>query len=267
MTSQQQETASASFSTKPLSQLGPSSLSIGTLFEQLSVTPAQGQPPSVFSFQPSAKSSVPQVTAGIFISSPQTSAQQQSSLFSQQLSKPTYPQQSIASSNTNTSITSHTTLTSIFSHPNSASSTIFSQQAPMPLAATSLFGQQTLFSTISSIPKTTLSVPPLASSFVSSAAGSKPISVSDPVAETPNALAPSTKASVDPGFSVVQSASSGTSAPDHSGLNFTTTTEAAESSFQPKPKEGVLFDSDISFASLASKSDKTGFKTGKNSEL
>jgi hypothetical protein len=284
MASPQQKTASASFSTKVLSQFGPSSLSKGSPFEQLSVTPAQGQQstsPSVFSFQP-AESSVSQVTAGVFVSSPKTSAQQQSSLFSQQLSKTSHPQQSVASPNTNTSITSHVTLTPIFSHPNSAPSTVFGQQAPMPPAVTSHFSQQTaqpvsLFSGISSTPKTTLSVPPLASSFVSSAAGSKPVSMSDPVGEKPmsssNALGqkstvtPSTKASIDPGFSVVQSASSGTTGPKCSGFSFTKATEAAESSFQAKPKETVHFDSDISFASLVSKLDKTGFKTGKNSEF
>jgi hypothetical protein len=279
MSSPQQKTTSASFSTKALSQLGPSSVSIGTLFEQLSVTAAQGQQtPSVFSFQLPAKGSVPQVTPGIFTGSPQTSSQQQSSLFSQQLSKTTHPQQSVASSNTNTSITSQTTLTSSFSHPSSASPTIFGQQAPMPPAVTSLFSQQTaqpvsLFSSISSVPKTTLSVPPLASSFVSSAAGSKPISVSDPVGEKPmsssfsNALSLKSTATPSTKASVVQSASSGTSGPNHSGFNFPKTTESSESSFQPKSKEGVLFDSDISFASLVCKSDKTGFKTGKNSEF
>lgn len=310
VTCPQQKVTSASSATKALPQFVPSSLSTGTLFDQLSVTPAQGQQstsPSVFSFQSPAENSVSQVTTGVFFSSPQTSAQQQSTLFSQQLSKTTHPQQLIASSNLNTSITSQTTSTSIFSHPQSSSATIFGQQAPMSPAVTSLFGQQTaqpisLFSSISSTPKTTVIMPPVGSGFaalgpkpltpastgssettepsgfVFSSAGSKPVSMSDPVGENPvsislgsvlglkTTVAPSTEASIDPGFSV-RSASSGTSEPKHSGSNFTKTTEAAESSFQAEEGESVPFlpvDSNLSFAKLASKSDTTGFKTDTN---
>jgi hypothetical protein len=82
-------------------------------------------------------------------------------------------------------------------------------------------------------------------------------------------VAPSSEASIDPSFSA-HSASSGTSEPKHGGSNFTKTTEAAESSFPAKEEEGVPFlpvDSDLSFTKLASKSDKPGFKTGKNSEF
>jgi hypothetical protein len=289
-TSSQQKVTSASFATKALPQFVPTSVSTGTLFDQLSVTPTQGQQstsPSVFSFQSSAESSVLQVTPDIFFSSPQTSPQQ-SFPFPQQLSETTHPKQLIASSKLNSSNTSQTNLTSVFSHPQSSSATIFGQQAPSPPAVTSLFGQQTSqpvsqFSSIDSTPKTTFIMPPLGSCFA--ALGSKPVpTASTGSSETTkpkpvsisfssalglkSTVTPSTKASIHPGFSVMHSTSSGTSEPKHSGSNFSKTTEAAESSFQAKEGEGVPFlpfDSSLSFANLASKSDKPGFKTGKNS--
>ncbi|PNF19022.1 hypothetical protein B7P43_G11805 [Cryptotermes secundus] len=290
-TSPQQKVTSTSFATKALPQFVSSSLPTGTLFDQLLAQGQQTTSPTVFSFQ-SAENSVSQVTPGIFFGSLQTSAQHQSSLFPQQLSKTTHPQQLIASSNVNTSITSQTTLTSVFSHPQSSSATIFGQRTVQPVS---------LFSGISSTPTTTI-MPPLGpgftalgpkpvppgstgsseatkpSGFVFSPAGSKPASVSDPVGEKPvnirfsevlglkTTVAPSTQVSVDPVFSA-HSASSGTSEPKHGGSSFIKTTEAAESSFQTKEGEGVPFlpvDSDLSFAKLASKSEKLGFKTDTN---
>lgn len=120
------------------------------------------------------------------------------------------------------------------------------------------------------------------SGFVFSPAGSKPASTSEPVGVKPLSLSFSsalglkstathpTKTSIDPGFCVVPSATSDISKPMNSGFNFGAATEAAESSFQEKEVEGVPFlpfDSNISFASLASKSEQPLFKTGKNSDL
>jgi hypothetical protein len=304
---------------KMLPQFIPTSVSTGIPFGQLSVTLAQVQqtpPPSVFSIHSSAEKSVSQPTPSTFYSSPQTSVQQQSFLFGQQLSKTTQPQQLIASPKLNISITSETTLTSVFSHPQSSvsSSHTFGKQAVSTTfqpAGTSVFGQPaaqqtSLFPSIDSTSKTPFTMPKLGSgfaalgskpvstassatsevsspsSFVFSPAGSKPTPTSDPAGVKPlsfsfnsalgqkSIAAPHTKVTIDPGFSVMHSSGSGITVTKPSGFNFDAATEAGESSFQTNDVEGVPFlpfDSSLSFANLASKSQQPGFKTGKNCEL
>lgn len=277
----------------------PATTNTWSQFVPVSGSPAQGQQttvPSVFSFQSSAD------TPSTFLSSPQTTAQQQISPFFPQVSGRTHPHQLIASPKLNASITSQTNVTSIFSNPQSSTTAIFSQQA-MPHASsqpvsTSPFGQQTSQHTSSSSSDSSLPKAPFvgsgfaafdskptstasstscettkSSGFTFSSAGVKPPSVSEPVEAKPfsfvtlgqkSTALPST---TDPGFNVVQSAGSGISKSKLSGFSFGTSVEAAESSFQDKEVEGVPFlpsDTSLSFATLASNSGHLGFKTGKN---
>ncbi|XP_069676446.1 E3 SUMO-protein ligase RanBP2 isoform X2 [Periplaneta americana] len=105
--------------------------------------------------------------------SPLFNTQQQTSGFGQ--SKPSQPQQVLASPKLNTSINSQTTLTSIFSQPQSsissqqASTPAFGQQSPASTTPGTLFGQQSqhtsLFSSIDSSPKTTFTMPAVGSGF------------------------------------------------------------------------------------------------------
>jgi hypothetical protein len=307
------DVTSATCETKTLSPFIPVAVSTGMSFGQASVTPSQGQQitSSVFSIQSSAGSSVPQLTPSTFFSSPQISAQHQSPLLANLLSKTTLPQQLIVSPKLNTRTTIQTPLTSIFSHPQSSVlvTPVFGQQAvatPAPHSAiTSRLGEQTTqhtssFASIDSPPKATFTMPALGSGFatrgskltstassavsetkpsgfVFSSAESKPSSASEPAGVKPSSFsnavglkssaAPTTKTDADPGFCVVPSATSDISKPKNSGFNFGVATEAAESSFQKKELEGVPFlpvDSNLSFASLASKSEQPVFKTGKN---
>jgi hypothetical protein len=285
----------------------PATTNTWSQFVPVSGSPAQGQQtalPLVFSFQSSAD------TPSTFLTSPQMSAQQQSSPFLPQVSGRTHPQQLIASPKLNASITSQTNVTSVFTNPQSSAAAIFSEQAA-PLASsqpvsTSSFGQLTSQHTSSSSSDSSMPKAPFIGSgfaplgskptstasstscettestgFTFSSAGLKTPSTSDPVEVKPFGLSfgslgqkstvlPSTKDSIDPGFSVVQSAGSAISKPKHSGFSFGMPVEAAESSFQTKEVEGVPFlpsDSSLSFASLASKSGHLGFKTGKHSEF
>jgi hypothetical protein len=119
------------------------------------------------------------------------------------------------------------------------------------------------------------------SGYTFSSAGLKPSSISGPVEAKAFILSSgtlgqksttllSTNDSVDPVFSIVQSAGSGVSEPKHSGFSFGTPVKAPESSFQDKEVEDVPFlpsDTSLSFATLASNSGHLGFKTGKNSEF
>jgi hypothetical protein len=254
--------------------------------------------PSVFSFQSSAD------TSSTFLSSPQTAAQQQSSPFLPQMSGRTHPQQLIASPKLNASITSQTNVTSIFSNPQSSTTAILSEQAALLASSQpvsiSPFGQQTSQHTSSSSTDSSLPKAPFvgsgfaafgskpastassascettkSSGFTLSSAGLKPPSVSDPVEAKPFNLSFGTlgqkstelPSTIDPGFSVVQSSGS---KPKHSSFRFSTSVEAAESSFQGKEVESVSFlpsDTSLSFATLASSSGHLGFKTGKNSEF
>lgn len=285
----------------------PATTSTWSQFVPVSGSSAQGQQttiPSVFSFQSSAG------TPSTFLSSPQTAAQQQSSPFLPQVSGRTHPQQLIASPKLNASITSQTNVTSIFSNPQISTTAIFSEQAvPLAssqLVSTSPFGQQTSQNTSSSSSDSSLSKAPIvgsgfaafdskptstssstscettkSSGFTFSSAGLKSPSISDPVEAKPFSLSfstvgqkstvlPSTNVSIDPGFSVVRSATSGISKPKHSGFSFGTSVETAESSFQGKEVEGVPFlpsDTSLSFANLASNSGHLGFKTGKHFEF
>lgn len=285
----------------------PATTSTWSQFVPVSGSAAQGQQTtmtSVFSFQSSAD------TSSTSLSSPQTAAQQQSSPFLPQASGRTHPQQLIASPKLNTSITSQTNVTSIFSNPQSSTTAIFSEQAvPIASSqpvSTSPFGQQISQHTSSSSSDSSLPKAPFlgsgvvafgsnptttassttcettkSSSFTFSSAGLKPSSISGPVEAKAFSLSfgtlgqksttlPSTNDSIDPGFSVVQSAGSGISKPKHSGFSFGTSVEAPESSLQGKEVEGVPFlpsDTSLSFATLASNSGHLGFKTGKNSEF
>lgn len=278
----------------------PATTNTWSQFVPVSGSPAQGQQttmPSVFSFQSSAD------TSSTFLSSPQTAAQQQSSPFLPQVSGRTHPQQLIASPKLNASITSQTNVTSIFSNPQSSTTAIFSEQAA-PLASSqpvsiSPFGQQTSQHTSSSSTDSSLPKAPFvgsgfaafgskptstasssstscdttkSSGFTFSSAGLKPQSISDPVEAKPFSLSFGTlgqkstelPSTIDPG-SVVRSSGS---KPKHSSFRFSTSVEAAESSFQGKEVESVSFlpsDTSLSFATLASSSGHLGFKTGKNS--
>jgi len=306
--SQKLATVTASQQTPLMSvTVTPATTNTWSQFVPVSGSPAQGQQTtmsSVFSFQSSTD------TPSTFLSSPQTTAQHQSSPFLPQVSGRTHPQQLIASPKLNASITSQTNVTSIFSNPQSSTTAIFSEQAaPLALSqpvSTSPFGQQTSRHTSSSSSDSSLPKAPFvgsgfapfgskptstasstscettkSSGFTFSSAGLKPPSISDPVEAKPLSLSfgtlgqkstalPSTKVSIDPGFSVVQSAGSGISKSKHGGFSFSTSVEAAESSFQGKEVEGVPFlpsDTSLSFATLASSSGHLGFKTGKNSEF
>jgi hypothetical protein len=304
--SQKLATLTASQQASPMNVKVTPTTNTWSQFVPVSGSSAQGQQttmPSVFSFQSSVD------TSSTFSSSPQTSAQQESSPFLPQVSGRTHPQQLIASPKLNTGITSQTNVTSIFSDPQSSTTVIFSEQAA-PVASSqpvssSLFGQQTSqhisssssdsslptapfvvsgFAAFGSKPTTTASSTSCettkSSGFTFSSAGLKP-SISDPVEVKPFSLSfgtldqkstplPSTKDTIDPGFSVVHSVGSGISKPQHSGFSLGTSVEAAESSFQTKEVEGVSFlpsDSSLSFASLASKSGQLGFKAGKHPEF